>query len=144
MIRRPPRSTLFPYTTLFRSPISTKFGRSRSNGSKTPPMETSTVLFTTSITVGLRFDRCGQASSPVALGTAVKSLTSVAYCIVEQRATESVMKIDYLADHADAIPTLAQWHRDEWNLNADASHGSDLAWAGWRCLVGETVDATSL
>ena len=24
------------------------------------------------------------------------------------------MKIDYLADHADAIPTLAQWHHDEW------------------------------
>src|SRR5258708_36718031 len=30
MIRRPPRSTLFPYTTLFRSRI---FGRSRSQGS---------------------------------------------------------------------------------------------------------------
>src|SRR3712207_7943638 len=26
MIRRPPRSTLFPYTTLFRSPIGTKDG----------------------------------------------------------------------------------------------------------------------
>src|SRR2546427_9703048 len=25
MIRRPPRSTLFPYTTLFRSPVSTPF-----------------------------------------------------------------------------------------------------------------------
>src|SRR3712207_7636418 len=25
MIRRPPRSTLFPYTTLFRSPLSTTF-----------------------------------------------------------------------------------------------------------------------
>src|SRR2546422_1925766 len=26
MIRRPPRSTLFPYTTLFRSPLSHSFG----------------------------------------------------------------------------------------------------------------------
>src|SRR3712207_8414431 len=26
MIRRPPRSTLFPYTTLFRSPVSLFFG----------------------------------------------------------------------------------------------------------------------
>src|SRR2546430_8160038 len=26
MIRRPPRSTLFPYTTLFRSSVSTPFG----------------------------------------------------------------------------------------------------------------------
>lgn len=24
------------------------------------------------------------------------------------------MKIEYLSDHADAIPTLAQWHHDEW------------------------------
>src|SRR5258708_27174966 len=30
MIRRPPRSTLFPYTTLFRSIIPKKRGRSRS------------------------------------------------------------------------------------------------------------------
>src|SRR3712207_8426940 len=26
MIRRPPRSTLFPYTTLFRSPVGLRFG----------------------------------------------------------------------------------------------------------------------
>src|SRR5436309_4814465 len=30
MIRRPPRSTLFPYTTLFRSPCRSRRGRSRS------------------------------------------------------------------------------------------------------------------
>jgi GNAT superfamily N-acetyltransferase len=24
------------------------------------------------------------------------------------------VKIEYLADHADAIPTLAQWHHDRW------------------------------
>src|SRR3712207_8188386 len=29
MIRRPPRSTLFPYTTLFRSPVSPPSGRPR-------------------------------------------------------------------------------------------------------------------
>src|SRR5208283_6192171 len=32
MIRRPPRSTLFPYTTLFRSPSSTPFCLSGSSG----------------------------------------------------------------------------------------------------------------
>src|SRR2546428_10355666 len=31
MIRRPPRSTLFPYTTLFRSPSSVYFGGGTSN-----------------------------------------------------------------------------------------------------------------
>ena len=25
-----------------------------------------------------------------------------------------MVKIEYLADHADAIPTLAQWHHDQW------------------------------
>src|SRR5690349_22138092 len=32
MIRRPPRSTLFPYTTLFRSPAQKRSARSRSDG----------------------------------------------------------------------------------------------------------------
>src|SRR5260221_1481560 len=32
MIRRPPRSTLFPYTTLFRSRTSEPLGRSERNG----------------------------------------------------------------------------------------------------------------
>src|ERR1019366_10400705 len=39
MIRRPPRSTLFPYTTLFRSPISV----GRSSGSASAPVSSSTV-----------------------------------------------------------------------------------------------------
>src|SRR3712207_8506175 len=41
MIRRPPRSTLFPYTTLFRSPLShrgTDGGRRRQGGK--PPQDT--------------------------------------------------------------------------------------------------------
>jgi GNAT superfamily N-acetyltransferase len=27
----------------------------------------------------------------------------------------SVVKIEYLTDHAGAIPTLAQWHHDQWH-----------------------------
>src|SRR5687768_17943853 len=34
MIRRPPRSTLFPYTTLFRSASAARTWHSRSNGSR--------------------------------------------------------------------------------------------------------------
>src|SRR5258708_25705326 len=37
MIRRPPRSTLLPYTTLFRSPIHRLLDRRRSNGNQTSP-----------------------------------------------------------------------------------------------------------
>src|SRR2546427_2327715 len=36
MIRRPPRSTLFPYTTLFRSPVRAAPYRDRSPGEKPP------------------------------------------------------------------------------------------------------------
>src|SRR2546427_3947223 len=36
MIRRPPRSTLFPYTTLFRSPTSPPRSRQRSCSSSAP------------------------------------------------------------------------------------------------------------
>src|SRR2546430_8372731 len=38
MIRRPPRSTLFPYTTLFRSPLSDGMRRPVSAGCDTLPM----------------------------------------------------------------------------------------------------------
>src|SRR5689334_23399707 len=37
MIRRPPRSTLFPYTTLFRSPYSVIRARWSHGGPQTPP-----------------------------------------------------------------------------------------------------------
>src|SRR5260370_20698899 len=37
MIRRPPRSTLFPYTTLFRSPLPTAERRTSSPRSPRPP-----------------------------------------------------------------------------------------------------------
>src|SRR3712207_7615827 len=37
MIRRPPRSTLFPYTTLFRSGPGTGVGRSRRDRTPGPP-----------------------------------------------------------------------------------------------------------
>src|SRR5688572_32400088 len=53
MIRRPPRSTLFPYTTLFRSPA-TNYGTSylRANGGSQPDVETY-----------LRFDVTGLAGT---------------------------------------------------------------------------------
>src|SRR2546422_11312350 len=35
MIRRPPRSTLFPYTTLFRSPLGRRLGRVAGRGATT-------------------------------------------------------------------------------------------------------------
>src|SRR5204862_4116059 len=37
MIRRPPRSTLFPYTTLFRSPVRTRAARRREQRARARP-----------------------------------------------------------------------------------------------------------
>src|SRR5208282_6681390 len=39
MIRRPPRSTLFPYTTLFRSPARPRWGRSHTRRRPRPNIE---------------------------------------------------------------------------------------------------------
>src|SRR2546427_8519742 len=39
MIRRPPRSTLFPYTTLFRSPVSFLPSRAAAPSLSLPPLE---------------------------------------------------------------------------------------------------------
>src|SRR5256885_11825496 len=47
MIRRPPRSTLFPYTTLFRSPR-----RSKPCGPPLPRTQTSSTFIPTRITTG--------------------------------------------------------------------------------------------
>src|SRR5438874_8441788 len=41
MIRRPPRSTLFPYTTLFRSMRASRWGCSRERAGSSPPAWTS-------------------------------------------------------------------------------------------------------
>src|SRR2546422_3539811 len=40
MIRRPPRSTLFPYTTLFRSPAGNAGATCRASGGECDPAET--------------------------------------------------------------------------------------------------------
>src|SRR2546426_10447973 len=48
MIRRPPRSTLFPYTTLFRSTCATMFCKYSGNGNATP----SVLAVATSLPVG--------------------------------------------------------------------------------------------
>src|SRR5258708_30864679 len=50
MIRRPPRSTLFPYTTLFRSPLAASRATRRpsSVATKTFPRQTATPRLTTS------------------------------------------------------------------------------------------------
>src|SRR5438876_7811710 len=45
MIRRPPRSTLFPYTTLFRSPLKTVVFGSWPIATKTPSRPSSRVSF---------------------------------------------------------------------------------------------------
>src|SRR5256885_6631569 len=57
MIRRPPRSTLFPYTTLFRSPAGRALGSSASSPRPSP-------LFT-SVDISNSFDLGGTAASAV-------------------------------------------------------------------------------
>ena len=45
------------------------------------------------------------------------------------------MTIEYLADHADAIPTLAQWHHDQWRTITPHLTVADRI-AGFRSRTG--------
>src|SRR5256885_16703859 len=68
MIRRPPRSTLFPYTTLFRSPVAPLNGGGTLSGSTLNRYLTRALYLQDQVTlspqwkllVGLRYDRFGQ------------------------------------------------------------------------------------
>src|SRR5690606_41433838 len=66
-IRRPPRSTLFPYTTLFRSTITTASGRSGAERRcRKPPFLPTTV---TEVRVGA--DELGEVEDPLTTAGAV-------------------------------------------------------------------------
>src|SRR3989454_9454578 len=67
MIRRPPRSTLFPYTTLFRSPVR---GACTTSGSRVPGVHMASKLYIggladSTTSDGLRefFSQCGHGLS---------------------------------------------------------------------------------
>jgi hypothetical protein len=45
------------------------------------------------------------------------------------------VNIEYLADHADAIPTLAQWHHEEWQVVTPHLTIGDRI-AGFRSRIG--------
>src|SRR5271169_7040412 len=57
MIRRPPRSTLFPYTTLFRSPWSVKAGIHH--------VRPSSELMSRMLAIRIHVDDCGSDNGPL-------------------------------------------------------------------------------
>src|SRR2546422_5534470 len=61
MIRRPPRSTLFPYTTLFRSPHWVINGGSQPISSCNPTMMSKSARFSLSRKLGLASTKCGRS-----------------------------------------------------------------------------------
>src|SRR3712207_7590885 len=61
MIRRPPRSTLFPYTTLFRSSIA---GRAVLNGVEVSPGEFSATFSVTTTEDGMQYGCSGTLVHP--------------------------------------------------------------------------------
>src|SRR3712207_7889940 len=78
MIRRPPRSTLFPYTTLFRSPVPSGpalAGRARARDDRNPHLVRH-LLGRARVTAGGRVESMTAApTSPAGVGDLVPDLT---------------------------------------------------------------------
>src|SRR5438874_3268711 len=82
MIRRPPRSTLFPYTTLFRSLPTSTVGRTYhpSESSSSPPTSTSTD--------GVRRDR-----KSTRLNSSHVEISYAVFCLKKKKKKKNTMRI---------------------------------------------------
>src|SRR5258707_4487686 len=96
MIRRPPRSTLFPYTTLFRSMIENTVTRlpgiSPPEGQK-PPGQNATSLFTPSAKStgeGRRFDQRRDRKS-TRLNSSHANISYAVFCLKKKKKDRYIM-----------------------------------------------------
>src|SRR5689334_24778279 len=102
MIRRPPRSTLFPYTTLFRSANQTftpnaPFGGSitiAKSGSDTVTLGADLTMYThiavrTFTLSGGVFDRAGQDRKSTRLNSSHSSISYAVFCLKKKKTTNS-------------------------------------------------------
>src|SRR5687767_15278725 len=91
MIRRPPRSTLFPYTTLFRS-------RARGQGSRPPPP-------------GVAMNKVGLGLAALFVGLTVYNTWQIQRlaAVIEQRRTEasSAARLERSEEHTSELQSLA-------------------------------------
>src|SRR5258708_14773557 len=83
MIRRPPRSTLFPYTTLFRSPLILKLNNSDSLSGGTDPCP----AITGSVDDALRLDR-----KSTRLNSSHQIISYAVFCLKKKKKTKKRTK----------------------------------------------------
>src|SRR3712207_8628780 len=93
MIRRPPRSTLFPYTTLFRSVIATKVGydfvthgESRGRGQREIPQDFSPEAIRRATDAALKRDR-----KSTRLNSSHANISYAVFCLKKKNHLEHVL-----------------------------------------------------
>src|SRR5258706_12095457 len=102
MIRRPPRSTLFPYTTLFRSPSASPWQRDRSWRSCSPGAHTS--ASSTEEHRGLGFFRARGGSRSEEHTSELQSLTNlVCRLLLEKKKKTSFISMHNCTDSSHYV-----------------------------------------
>src|SRR5947207_10690114 len=85
MIRRPPRSTLFPYTTLFRSEVYERFAPQSPNGTADPQLG---IRQFTVGTGGIGLDR-----KSTRLNSSHTVISYAVFCLKKKKATAQITRI---------------------------------------------------
>src|SRR5437899_5735589 len=83
MIRRPPRSTLFPYTTLFRSPIYGEFATFEDGSAGIPCITAS------SETAGLTIGRADRDRKSTRLNSSHLGISYAVFCLKKKKKKQS-------------------------------------------------------
>src|SRR2546426_3968596 len=137
MIRRPPRSTLFPYTTLFRSPALLAFG----GDSLIELLSAAVVFWRFRFTLGeARAARIAGGLLFALAGLVV--LTSVLNFLGVREAQRSLVGIGILLAAAVVMPWLASRKRhlaavtSSAALRADAAQSALCGYMAWIALAG--------
>src|SRR5205085_5712242 len=99
MLRRPPRSTLFPYTTLFRSHVEIRAARNRSGSGATGGSKTGTfsrcfgdARFSGAVTWSAR-DRCGNEDrKSTRLNSSHSQISYAVFCLKKKKKKQKKSK----------------------------------------------------
>src|SRR2546427_9441884 len=102
MIRRPPRSTLFPYTTLFRSPIS--YTLSVTNQGKGPVFAGEAITTTFTAPTAVKVVVIATDRKSTRLNSSHSQISYAVFCLKKKKGR--IIKPSVIGEHHDRDQTL--------------------------------------